>query len=181
MADSTSTGIIDQHTDPVRVCNPDMELLAFKWERIAEEAMGAQSTETSEVHPSDVKRFLAYFTDIEKWANHAHDAPRLDMPETSKRAWLVQPETVLRRIENDALFTVARFAIQFRDETLSSQSARMGNGMRDDDFERHTAAEKGYVVKMRKLFNDYVAAQLPQDQPASSPSFPTVDTAKHGV
>jgi hypothetical protein len=175
MADNANQ--LDPIVDPSRISNADMEMLAFKWERIAEESLGAQSTETSAVHPADVGRMQNYFDDVERWMGFAHGAPILDMPETSKRTWLVQPEVTLRRIENDTLFTVARYALQYRDEALNSQSARNGAGMRDDDFKRHS----DYISKMRALFNDYVAKQVPNDQPASSPTFATVDSAKHGV
>lgn len=166
MADSTQV-----------VYNHDIVGIQTRLNRFITEMYNSVSNGTSQTNTFDQVRLSSYLDAIDGYHSWVLGQPHLDLPETSPRAYTLEPNPVIADIENEDLADVIRMLQISRDEIVNSQSARDAAGLNKFDSARLSSI----IAKVRAFLTTYMTKVSPLDLPESSPQDPLSGAGKTGV
>lgn len=159
------------------VYNHDIVGLYNRMNRFVEELYKSVSSNASLMNQFDQGRLASYFASLRGYVAWVVSLPQLDLPETSPRAFDLEPPPQLEMVDNDEVDDLLRLLVLSRDELINSQSARLGSGLINFDQTRITA-----IIDKADLFlTTYVAKITPVDLPESSPRDPMSPAGKTGA
>jgi hypothetical protein len=159
------------------VYNHDVAGLHRRINRFIVEMAKSVSNSVSQFTDYDQARLLSYLGAVRAYVTWVVNQPLLDLPETSPREYVLDPNPVWDIVENEAVVDVLRMLELVRDEITNGQSARLSSSLVKFDVNRISAI----VDKIEAFINDYVAVITPLDLPESSPMRAVATAGKTGV
>lgn len=162
---------------PTYVYNVDIVGVYNRLNRFIVEVFRSVSANVSMMSTFDQQRLQSYITNLNGYLIWVTAQPNLDLPETSPRAYALEPLATRADTENEEANDVINHLELMRDELINSQSARLGSGLIKFDMGRLGAA----LVKTEAFLTTYIANLTPLDLPESSPQDPIVPGGNTGV
>lgn len=147
------------------VYNMDVVGLHRRMNRFIGEMAASASTNLSQLSAFDSTRLQTYLSAIRTYVAWVIAEPQLDLPETSPRAYPLEPDPVIPTVENEALIDIINMLQLSRDEIVNGQSARNAAGLIKFDVIRLTAV----IDKVDSFLTKYVNVITPLDLPETSP------------
>lgn len=161
----------------VTVYNHDVAGIQRRINRFIIEMIKSVSNSNSLMNEFDQVRLQTYLDAIRGYVSWVTSQPALDLPETSPRAYILDPNPAWELTENESVVDVVRMLELSRDEVINSQSARMSAGLNKFDTARLLAV----VDKIDAFLKNYIKLITPLDLPESSPMRVMSGPGKVGV
>jgi site-specific recombinase XerC len=149
----------------LKVFNHDVAGLQRRINRFIYEMIKSVSNAGSLMNEFDQTRLATYLVAIRAYIGWVVSQPQLDLPETSPREYVLDPNPTYDMVENESIVDVVRMLELTRDEVVNSQSARNSSGLNKFDTARMLAV----VDKVEAFLKNYIQTITPLDLPESSP------------
>jgi hypothetical protein len=157
--------------------NMDIRGLVSRINDFIEELNKSVSSNIHFMNTFDQARLMSYITAVRTYHSWIVAQPQLDLPETSPRAYTLDPNPDIVPMENQDVRELVNMFEITRDELIGSQSGRMGAGLLSFDSGRLLAV----LAKAESFLVDYVQPTSPLDVPESSPGYAMTPAGKVGV
>lgn len=161
----------------IQIYNHDIAGLISRIQRFITELAESSSSGVSLVSSYDQIRLMSYLNSITTYQAWVVANPQLDLPETNRTLWDIEPLVGVADVENESIKDLLRMLHLACQELLNCQSARVPSGLIVFDAARLTS----YVVKAQNFLVNYIQVATPLDLPESSPSVPMTSQGKSGV
>jgi len=160
-------------------CNIDVRNLWMRFQRVIEEVMLCDSSNTNAMRDDDLERLTDNLRAFRSAANQAINGPQLDTPYVSPREYNLQhwfdDQAML---ENDDLDHIRVLLVTARDDLAkSSQSNRTGNCLHVKDGRR--------LIRMLDRVDQHVTEVItehnPMDYPETTPTVAMSPAGRSGI
>jgi hypothetical protein len=163
--------------DKVVVYNHDIAGIQRRVNRFIIEMVKSVSNAGSLMNSYDQSRLSSYLGAVRAYVGWVVSQPQLDLPETSPRQYILDPNPTWELLENESIVDVVRMMELIRDEVVNSQSARNASGLTKFDETRLLAV----VTKVENFLTNYISIITPLDLPESSPMRTASTSGQTGV